>query len=144
MRNDIFALGHGHFLRWDFLKLNNNSRIFCQYLEIGGRLQPNFVNFQISIFSQNTNEFEKQVQALESVHPLISKYKQAGWKNSTAPRIFKLVIRIYQIIKDSWRKFERNEYLISVRKLVRDSSWFTKTLSSFFSAKIAHITKIVG
>ena len=32
----------------------------------------------ISIFSQNIDEFEKQVQALEGVHPLISKYRQAG------------------------------------------------------------------
>ena len=32
----------------------------------------------ISIFSQNIDEFEKQVQTLESVHPLISKYRQAG------------------------------------------------------------------
>ena len=45
--------------------------------------------------------------------------------------------------KDSWRKFKRNEYLISVCKSVRDSSWFTSTSSSFFSAKIAHITKTV-
>ena len=35
-------------------------------------MQPNFANFNL--------EFEKQVQALESVHPLISKYRQAGEK----------------------------------------------------------------
>ena len=45
----------------------------------------------MSIFSQNMDEFEKQVQTLESVHPLISKYRQAGWKNSTAPHIFNLL-----------------------------------------------------
>ena len=32
----------------------------------------------ISIFSQNIDDFEKQVQTLESGHPLISKYRQAG------------------------------------------------------------------
>ena len=32
----------------------------------------------ISIFAQNMDEFEKQVQTLESVHPLISKYRQDG------------------------------------------------------------------
>ena len=32
----------------------------------------------ISSFSQNMDEFEKQVQTLESVHPLIYKYRQAG------------------------------------------------------------------
>ena len=31
----------------------------------------------ISIFSQNIDDFEKQVQTLESVHPLISKNRQA-------------------------------------------------------------------
>ena len=30
----------------------------------------------ISIFSQNMDEFEKQVETLESVYPLISKYRQ--------------------------------------------------------------------
>ena len=49
-----------------------------------------------------------------------------------------------KFIKDSGRKFKRNEYLISVCESVRDLSWFTSTLSWFFSAKIAHITKIVG
>ena len=32
----------------------------------------------ISIFSQNMDDFQKQVQILEIVHPLISKYWQAG------------------------------------------------------------------
>ena len=34
--------------------------------------------YLISIFTQNMDEFEKQVQTLESVYPLISKYRQAG------------------------------------------------------------------
>ena len=34
----------------------------------------------MSIFSQNIDEFEKQVETLESVHPLISKCRQAGKK----------------------------------------------------------------
>ena len=37
--------------------------------------------YLISIFTQNMDEFEKQVQTLESVYPLISKYRQAGQKN---------------------------------------------------------------
>ena len=50
------------------------------------------------------------------------------------------LFNVIKFIKDSWRKFKRNEYLTSVCKLVRDSSWFTSTLSSFFSAKIALIS----
>ena len=50
--------------------------IFNQYLEIRGRLQPNFANFNLDFLSK-FKKFEKQVQALESVHPLISKYRQA-------------------------------------------------------------------
>ena len=42
----------------------------------------------MSIFSQNMDEFEKQVQTLETVHPLISKYRQTGRKNSAAPSYF--------------------------------------------------------
>ena len=34
----------------------------------------------ITIFSQNMDEFEKQVPTLERAHPLISEYKQAGLK----------------------------------------------------------------
>ena len=55
------------------MKIQKKS-IFNQYLEIGGKLQLTL----ISIFSQNMYVFEKQVQTLESVHPLISKYRQAG------------------------------------------------------------------
>ena len=46
----------------------------------------------ISIFPQNMDEFEKQVQTLESVHPLISKYRQAGLKKlvfSTCLSVFR-------------------------------------------------------
>ena len=32
----------------------------------------------ISFFFQNIDEFQKQVQTLDSVHLLISKYRQAG------------------------------------------------------------------
>ena len=46
----------------------------------------------ISIFSQNIDEFAKQVQTLESVHLLISNYIQAGLKNSAATRIFNLLV----------------------------------------------------
>ena len=51
--------------------------MFNQYSEIGGRLQSNFGLTLISIFSKNIDEFEKFKQ-IESVHPLISKYRQAG------------------------------------------------------------------
>ena len=68
-----------------FLKLINNSRkklkkklIFNQYLEIEGRsITAKFWQTLISIFSQNMNEFEKQVQTL-GVHPLISEI-QTSW-----------------------------------------------------------------
>ena len=36
----------------------------------------------ITIFSQNMDEFEKQVPTLERAHPLISEYKQAGLKKN--------------------------------------------------------------
>ena len=55
------------------MKIQEKS-IFNQYLEVGGRLQPQILLTLISIFSQNIDEFQKQVQTLESVHPLISKY----------------------------------------------------------------------
>ena len=48
-----------------------------QYSEIGGRLQPNFVNFNLK-FPQNMDGFEKPVKKLESVDPVISKYRQAA------------------------------------------------------------------
>ena len=48
----------------------------------------------MSIFSQNMDEFELQAQALESVHLLISKYRQTGLKNSAAPRTFNLLVCI--------------------------------------------------
>ena len=53
------------------------------------------------------------------------------------------IIYTYQIIKDSCRKFKRNEYLISVWKSVKDPSWSTSTFRSTFSAKTAYIFKIV-
>ena len=43
-----------------------------QYLGIGGRLQHNFANFNFDFVSKD--EFEKQVQTLESVHLLISNF----------------------------------------------------------------------
>ena len=46
--------------------------IFNQYLEIGGRLQPNFANFNLDFLSKY------EFQTLEIVHPLISKYRQAA------------------------------------------------------------------
>ena len=47
----------------------------------------------ILIFSQNINEFEKQVKTLESVNVLISKYRQPG-KKLRAPCIFHLQVCI--------------------------------------------------
>ena len=44
---------------------------------------------------------------------------------------------IIKFIQDSWRKFKRNEYLINVCKLVRDSSLLTSTFCSTYSAKTA-------
>ena len=63
--------------------INNSRRKFKrnQYLI---RIQKSEEDYSqilltlISIFSQNMDEFEKQVQTLESVHPLISKYRQTG------------------------------------------------------------------
>ena len=55
--------------------------VFNQYLEIGGRLQPNFANFNLDFLSK-IDEFEKQVQTLESVHPLISKYRNTKFLNT--------------------------------------------------------------
>ena len=48
----------------------------------------------ISMFSQNIDELKKQVQTLESVHTLISKYRQAGYTSSAASRIFNLLVCI--------------------------------------------------
>ena len=54
-----------------------------------------------------------------------------------------VVMCIYQpiikLIEDSWRKLKRNKYLINICKSVRDSSWFTSTFRSTFSAKTAYI-----
>ena len=53
------------------------KKLFNQYLEIGLDYSQILLTL-ISIFSQNIDEFEKQVQTLESVHLLISKYGQAS------------------------------------------------------------------
>ena len=50
-----------------------------QYFEIGERLQPNLANFNLdSLPKYGRDEFEKQVQTHESVHPLISNYGRAS------------------------------------------------------------------
>ena len=64
-----------------FLKLINNSRrklIFNQYIEIGGKLKHNLTNFNLNFLSKYEGVWEVQVQTLESVHLLISKYRHAS------------------------------------------------------------------
>ena len=61
--------------------------IFNRYLKIEERLYSQILLALISIFSQNMDEFEKQIRTLESVHLRISKY-------SAAPRIFNLLVCI--------------------------------------------------
>ena len=58
-------------------KQNQRKLIFNQYLEIGGRLQPNFANFNLHFLSKYGCVREASSNTRnESVHPLISKRRQ--------------------------------------------------------------------
>ena len=61
--------------------------------------------------SRNSDEFEKQVQTLERVLPLISKYRQTGLKESAALRIFKIQRKnTYSCLNYYLQTFENNKF----------------------------------
>ena len=67
------------------------EEIFNQYLEIGENYSQ-ILQTLILTFSQNMDEFEKQVQTLENVHHLMSKYRQ-GCASYFQPACLYLEIR---------------------------------------------------
>ena len=65
-------------MKWNEMKWNEMKWIFNQYSEIGGRLQPNFANFNLDFLLKYRWVWEASSKTLESVHPLIFKYRQVG------------------------------------------------------------------
>ena len=83
-------------LQISFLKLINNTLIFKQYLKKSeDDCSQIFLNL-ILIFYQNMDELGKQVQTLESVHPLIFKYRQACQKRTRLCLVFSTCLSIFR------------------------------------------------
>ena len=97
--------------------------------------QKKYVKTQksISIFSQNIDDFEKHVQTLESVHPLISKCRQAVEK-PRLPLVFSTCLSVFRNQRKNTYSCLNYYFTVSQKRknlprLFQPKIWLTQPIS---------------